>query len=131
MAFYNPYSNTGMGPTPSPYMTPIPGGWATQNNSPDVRYIPTANTQEMLNYPIAPGQSATFICESERKLYVKSRGFSPFDAPVVEEYDIVKRGDVNAQPAQGETYALRSELAAVAQKLVELEKTIKGGETHE
>ena len=123
MAYFNPYMTQTM-QTAQPTMQ-MPG-WATQSTTAEIRYIPVANKAEMLNYPMAPGQSANFICEAERTLYVKSRGFSPFDAPVVEEYDIVKRGDVNAQPAQGEAYALRSELAAVAQKLMELEKAIKG-----
>ena len=130
MAFYYPYSYTS-----APYVAPnVRDGWSTQypQNAPVQQgsVIPVRSEADARNYPVAPGNSVIFKDENAPYIYIKSIGVSQFDTPRFDKYRLQKE---EAEPvqAQGETYALRSELAAVAQKLMELEKVIKGDASNE
>lgn len=50
--------------------------------------IPSENDARM--YPVAPGNSVTFIDENSPYCYVKTMGFSQLDAPKFEKYRLVK-----------------------------------------
>lgn len=72
------------------------------------------------NYPIAPGNSITFIDENAPYCYTMTMGFSQFDRPKFEKFRLVKEED---QPIQAQTtedipkidYALKSELESLKQ----------------
>lgn len=123
MAFYNsynPYGYTGQPYNAMQYQQPQQGG-----------VIPVRSEAEARNYPVAPGNSVIFKDENAPYIYIKTMGVSQFDTPRFDKYRLQKEEAAPVQTQQGETYALRSELAAVAQKLAELENAIKGGANSE
>lgn len=70
------------------------------------------------NYPVAPGNSVTFIDENAPYCYTKTMGFSQLDRPRFEKFRLVKEEEA-AQPTQASTdaqkvdYALKSELQSL------------------
>lgn len=127
MAFYNPYSYTD-----SPYGAPtVRDGWGVQypQNAPVQQggVIPVRSEADARNYPVAPGNSIVFKDENAPYIYVKTMGFSQFDSPSFEKYRLQKE---EPSPAQGDAYAMRSELAMLAAKINDIDaklKAIKGG----
>lgn len=64
-----------------------------QAPQPEIRqngFIRVKDEAEVDAYPIAPGNSVTFIHETEPFVFVKTLGFSQFDRPVKEKYRLVK-----------------------------------------
>lgn len=64
-----------------------------QAQQPEIRqngFIRVKDEAEVDAYPIAPGNSVTFIHETEPFVFVKTLGFSQFDRPVKEKYRLVK-----------------------------------------
>ena len=64
-----------------------------QAPQPEIRqngFIRVKDESEVDAYPIAPGNSVTFIHETEPFVFVKTLGFSQFDRPVKEKYRLVK-----------------------------------------
>ena len=64
-----------------------------QTPQPEIRqngFIRVKDEAEVDAYPIAPGNSVTFIHETEPFVFVKTLGFSQFDRPVKEKYRLVK-----------------------------------------
>lgn len=64
-----------------------------QAPQPEIRqngFIRVKDEAEVDAYPIAPGNSVTFIHETQPFVYVKTLGFSQFDHPVKEKYRLVK-----------------------------------------
>lgn len=49
------------------------------------------NESVAYNYPVAPGNCVTFKVEGKPIIIEKSMGFSQFDSPRLEIYDLVKR----------------------------------------
>lgn len=49
------------------------------------------NENAAYNYPVAPGNCVTFKVEGKPIIIEKSMGFSQFDSPRLEIYDLVKR----------------------------------------
>ena len=64
-----------------------------QAPQPEIRqngFIRVKDESEVDAYPIAPGNSVTFIHETEPFVFVKTLGFSQFDRPVKEKYRLVR-----------------------------------------
>lgn len=86
-------------------------------------FISVRSEQEARNYPIAPGNSVTFLDENAPYCYTKTMGFSQLDRPRFEKYRLVKEEEAQAQnvPISGENmqgvnnidYALKSDLQAL------------------
>ena len=53
-------------------------------------FVSVHSSKEALDYPIAPGNSITFIDENARRCYIKTKGFSPFEPPKFDTYKLVK-----------------------------------------
>lgn len=53
-------------------------------------FISVRSQKEAWDYPIAPGNSITFIDENAMRCYIKSKGFSPFEQPKFDTYRLVK-----------------------------------------
>lgn len=53
-------------------------------------FVSVHSQKEALDYPIAPGNSITFIDENAMKCYIKTKGFSPFEPPKFDTYKLVK-----------------------------------------
>ena len=75
---YPPYNNFQQ--VPNPMMQ------QTQQNG----LIPVRSEQEVLNFPVAPGNSVSFSHESEPYIYVKTMGLSQFDRPSIVKYKLIK-----------------------------------------
>lgn len=52
--------------------------------------INVQSEQEARDYLIAQGTSVTFINGNDKKVYVKTKGFSALDVPTFEVYNLVK-----------------------------------------
>ena len=86
-------------------------------------FVSVRSEQEARNYPIAPGNSVTFLDENAPYCYTKTMGFSQLDRPRFEKYRLVKEEETQAQnvPISGENmqgvnnidYALKSDLQAL------------------
>lgn len=86
-------------------------------------------------YPVAPGNSVTFIDDNAPYCYVKTMDISQLDRPKFEKYRLVKEDD--AQPSQapqsnsdpsgghGDGYALKSDLRALQDELDALKEKIE------
>lgn len=73
-----------------------------QAPQPEIRqngFIRVKDESEVDAYPIAPGNSVTFIHESEPFVFVKTLGFSQFDRPVKEKYRLVKEAPESVKSA--------------------------------
>lgn len=75
---YPPYNNFQQVPNPMVQQT--------QQNG----LIPVRSEQEVLNFPVAPGNSVSFSHESEPYIYVKTMGLSQFDRPSIVKYKLIK-----------------------------------------
>lgn len=56
-------------------------------------FISVKNIDEAYNWPVGPGNSLTFKDENAPYIYVKTMGFSQFEAPTFEKYKITKEED--------------------------------------
>lgn len=54
-------------------------------------YMRVSGKDAVINFLQAPGVKMTFISEDETAMWTKTTGFSPFEAPRIEEYEIVKK----------------------------------------
>lgn len=79
-------------------------------------YVEVSGYKEVVNYPVACATSVNLIDLQAMKFYVKKRGFSSFDQPVIESYTLVK--DENKETAVSyatpeDIKSLREEIASV------------------
>lgn len=91
-----------------------------QNSIQNGGFVRVPNEAAARNYPIAPGNSITFIDENAPYCYTMTMGFSQFDRPKFEKFRLVKEEDVpqTSQPnaeIQNVDYALKSELEELKQ----------------
>lgn len=73
-----------------------------QSPQPEIRqngFIRVKDESEVDAYPIAPGNSVTFIHETEPFVFVKTLGFSQFDRPIKEKYRLVRETPESANKA--------------------------------
>ena len=109
-----------------------------QTPQPEIRqngFIRVKDEAEVDAYPIAPGNSVTFIHETEPFVYVKTLGFSQFDHPVKEKYRLVKEtpeepnkadfGTDKESASKGVEYAKADELARLARDVEALRVSVK------
>ena len=62
-------------------------------------FVRVRSEEEVDAYPIAPGNSVTFIHETEPFVFVKTLGFSQFDRPIKEKYRLVRETPESANKA--------------------------------
>ncbi len=81
-------------------------------------FVSVRSEIEARNYPVAPGNSVTFIDENAPYCYTKTMGFSQLDRPRFEKFRLVKEEEA-VQPTQTSAdapkvdYALKSELQSL------------------
>ena len=95
-------------------------------------YVSVRSEDEALMYPVAPGNSVTFINELAPCIYKKTMGFSQFDKPIFEKFRVVKEDAQNApisEEKQKETtdiaYALKDDCEALQSEIEALKNEIK------
>lgn len=59
-------------------------------------FVPVTSENDARMYPVAPGNSVTFIDENSPYCYVKTMGFSQLDRPKFEKYRLVKEEETPA-----------------------------------
>ena len=85
---YNPYY---------PYQPQVQQQPQQQQNS-SVVSVPTIDMA--YNWPVAPGNSVTFKIENTPFVCTKTKGFSPLEQPVFEQYRLVKEEPSQNTPEQ-------------------------------
>lgn len=60
-----------------------------QNNQGTV-FIPIHSDNEVLNYPVAPGNSVYFKHENKPYIYIKSMGINQFDTPKIVKFKLIE-----------------------------------------
>lgn len=107
-------------------------------------FISVRSEIEARNYPVAPGNSVTFIDENAPYCYTKTMGFSQFDRPRFEKFKLVKeetQEQVNEQAPsvqyalktdlddlKGDITAFKVEIEAIYDKINKMSGEIKDGE---
>ena len=84
--YYQPY--------PQPVQQP------QQQASRQSGFVPVQSENDAKMYPVAPGNSVTFIDENAPYCYVKTMGFSQFDRPRFDKYRLVKEEEPQAEATQ-------------------------------
>lgn len=101
-------------------------------------YVSVRSEDEALMYPVAPGNSVTFINELAPYQYKKTMGFSQFDKPIFEKFRVVKEeaqispvieekekttndiayvGKTDIEEIRGQILALKEELEVLTEKI--------------
>ena len=57
-------------------------------------FVSVPNEMTARNYPIAPGNSVTFIDENSPYCYTKTMGLNQLDRPIFKRYRLVEEQDV-------------------------------------
>lgn len=81
---YNPQQINSQFQTPQ---VPMPRNYM---NPQETIFIPVHSDAEVINYPVAPGNSVYFKHETEPRIYIKSMGLSQFDTPKITRYKLVE-----------------------------------------
>lgn len=109
---------------------PYPGGNVPQpsNGAQIVNggFVSVPNENMIVTWPVAPGNSVTFKIENAPYIYTKTRGFSPFDQPIIEKYRLVKE-DLTSSALQQpqEKYALEKDVMTLIEAYKRLETEVK------
>jgi len=61
-----------------------------QNQSIQSGFVSVRNEEDARNYPVAPGNSITFMSETEPYVYTKTMGFNQLDRPSFKKYKLVE-----------------------------------------
>ena len=93
-----------------------------QTQTPQNSMIDVRSEDEVLRYPVAPGNSVSFRNVTEPYIYTKTMT-SQFGQPVIEKYRLVKEGTPEAEP-----YARKADLDALAATVGELMRKVAGDE---
>lgn len=101
-------------------------------------FVHVQSEQEARQYPVAPGNSVTFIDDMQAFCYTKTMGFNQFDAPQFKKFKLVEVVDQPAQNEQKtpsetqnekeynfEEYALKTDLNALCERIGQLEADLK------
>ena len=96
-------------------------------------HIPSEN--DARNYPVAPGNSVTFINDNAPYCYTKTMGFSQFDAPVFRKFKIIEETASEPQKCPSESVSneqpsnalkeLKSEIEALQTRIEAIERRTK------
>ena len=123
---------------PIPYQPPVAAPQQTaqpvQNAQPPMQnggFVQIRSFEEVRNWPMAPGNTVTFIDETRTHMYTKTASYNQLEAPVITSYLIVREGDGGGdQNAQGENggkdipYALKDDVVALAGVVRDVNDTV-------
>ena len=89
-------------------------------------FVRVQSENEARMYPVAPGNSVTFLDETAPYCYVKTMDTSQLDRPKFEKYRLVKE-DATAVPVreQNTDFATKQDLQKVREELSELKERIE------
>ena len=123
---YPSYYNWGQGITPV-QQTPIAQQPPSQPQNGGLIVVP--GEDDVVNYPVAPGYTMTFVDSNFTHLYAKTASTTQFDPPRYKKYALTEEEMGVSQPKQSKEnadYVTKSELDKVWSELKKLRN--KGGE---
>lgn len=100
-------------------------------------FVRVRDENEARQYPVAPGNSVTFIDDAVTHVFVKTMGFSPMESPRFEKYRIVKEEESAQQPQNYpqnapqnspvdlSQYATKAELGVILSEIDVIKKEIE------
>ena len=92
MPYYNsPYQNQYMFPQPQMQAPQMQQVQQPQQQIQNGGFIVVRSETDARNYPVAPGNCMTFKIEGQPIVIEKSMGFSQFEAPHIDVYELVKK----------------------------------------
>ena len=97
---------------------------------PNNGFISVRNELEARNYPIAPGNSVTFIDESQPFCYTKTMGFNQLDRPIFKRYRLVEETEQPTVPipqpaANTDTEETKARIEALESKYEDIVKKLE------
>jgi len=128
--YYNPYQNN---PMYNPYFNNMQYQQPMQQQQPTIQqggFIPVSSEKEAAEYLVAQGTSVTFIDGNNKRMYVKTRGFSPVEQPSFKRYELVELTDgETTQETKKETpiieYAEKGEIKALRGEIEHIKEELK------
>lgn len=96
-------------------------------------FIPVHSDLEVINHPVAPGNSLYFKHETEPRIYIKSMGLSQFDTPKITRYKLVEEpmdsanstsNTTQEEPKEQPKYVLFDDLKPTFDEIDRLHKEI-------
>ena len=109
---YNPYYSQPYQTTNSQMQQPIQPQQIHNGG-----YVSVRSEDEARMYPVAPGNSVTFINELAPFQYKKTMGFSQFDKPIFEVFEVIPKkpsaSEETKEPTKDIEYALKTDLTAI------------------
>ena len=90
--------------------------------SPNNGFVIARSIEEAMRYPVGPGNAVTFKIENAPVVCEKSQGFSQFDTPRFEVFDLVKRETAPPEEepdVRKEIDVLRMEIERLKKKMEE------------
>ena len=91
-------------------------------------YVSVRSEDEARMYPVAPGNSVTFINELSPFIYKKTMGFSQFDKPIFEIFEVTPKKPPKSEDTDNITkditYAEKSEIEALRATIEVLKSNI-------
>lgn len=110
---YNPYYSQPYQTANSQMQQPIQQPQQIHNGG----YVSVRSEDEARMYPVAPGNSVTFINELAPYIYKKTMGFSQFDKPIFEVFEVIPKtpptSENSAEVTKDIAYAEKSDLEAL------------------
>lgn len=89
-------------------------------------YVSVRSEDEARMYPVAPGNSVTFINELAPFIYKKTMGFSQFDKPIFEVFEVIPKKPPTSEDTDKTikdiTYAEKSDIETLQATI----ETLKG-----
>ena len=64
---------------------------------PQTGFVTVRTEDDARNYPVAPGNSITFMSENAPFVYTKTMGFNQLDRPVFKKYRLVEENSAQIQ----------------------------------
>lgn len=133
---YNGYGNQAY--TYNPYMPQNTQAMMMNNQqnqqNPQIQnsgYVEVSGYQEVVNYPVACATSVNLIDLQAMKFYVKKRGFSSFDQPVIESYTLVKDENKDTAVSYATPEDIKSLRAEIASVKADIDKMKEGEASNE
>lgn len=128
MAYPNSYFPVGYQPAqiyyPQPQMQQqAPQPQQSQAPVQQSGFVRVQSENDARMYPVAPGNSVTFIDDNAPYCYVKTMDFSQLDRPKFEKYRLVKEEEAQqVQAAQVNNYATKTEIEEIWETIDEMKK---------
>lgn len=109
---------------------------ASYQNSYQTNFVRVQNENEARSYPVAPGNSVTFVDEGQPYIYTKTADSSQLGTSHFEKYRLVKEDTPAYKPAQEKeynsiSYATKEDIKALQSEIEDLKGRLEHEPTHE